>query len=333
MISVVIPTFNVGKYIGEAIESVLQQTYEDWELIIVDDCSTDNTAEIVESYQQRCDKIRFIKRRINSGGARKPRYDGILAAQGEYVSHIDGDDFIDKHYLEKMLATKRNTQADLVLSKLVYCNEKGILDTRQIPNKEFDFNTILSGESACGMTIGSWQLNMAGLLADTSFYQNFVKRVYDDDCDSCFNDELDYRKLLLSVSTVAFSSTQYYYRQHEMSVVHLPLSQFVDRLNQVMPLYAFITANIHDETIIRKMKDNFLQSLYLAESTYLEHKSSMDKTQRHLAQTKIRKAYSFLQANNIDGVGLKFYLISKHYYLLVILSQLRVCYSKIKSSF
>ena len=134
MISIVIPTYNAAKFIGFAIESIIRQTYPDWELVIVDDCSTDDTVAVVESYRKEEDRIRLIRRKSNSGGARKPRYDGILAANGDLISHIDSDDFIEERYLEKLLAKKEETGADLILSKLQYCGTNGEPDARQIPS-------------------------------------------------------------------------------------------------------------------------------------------------------------------------------------------------------
>ncbi|WP_278963157.1 glycosyltransferase family 2 protein [Alistipes senegalensis] len=96
MISIVIPTYNAAKFIGFAIESIIRQTYTDWELIVVDDCSTDDTATVVESYRKEDERIKLIRRKTNSGGARKPRYDGILTAKGDFITHIDSDDFIEE---------------------------------------------------------------------------------------------------------------------------------------------------------------------------------------------------------------------------------------------
>ena len=70
MISVVMPAYNVEKYIVEAIESIIAQTYKDWELIVVDDCSKDATCEIVERYVNQYSNIKFIRRKENSGGCR-----------------------------------------------------------------------------------------------------------------------------------------------------------------------------------------------------------------------------------------------------------------------
>lgn len=330
MISIVIPTYNIERYIGHAIDSIIRQTYTDWELIIVDDCSTDNTVTLVERYQKSDNRIRLIRRKSNSGGARIPRYDGIMAAKGEFITHIDSDDFVEDCYLEKIITKKNDTCADLVLSKLKYCGVNGETDDRQIPSPTFDFNQVLTGTEACKLTIGSWQLNMAGLLIDARRYKSFITEIYDDDCNSCFNDELDYRKLLLSVSTVAVCDATYFYRQHTMSVVHLSVSQYIDRLNQIIPLYNLISEKIQDTDIIQQLESNYVESLYIAESTYLQQRKNLAHELKAQAESNIRRAYSFMKEKNIRGKGVKFYIISRSFTMLKMVASLRNIVLKIK---
>lgn len=98
LISVITPTYNRGHLISRAIESVLNQTYEKWEYIIVDDASSDNTKEIVESFED--DRIKFIECKENGGNA-VARNVGVNAAQGEYIAFLDSDDEYLPVYLEK----------------------------------------------------------------------------------------------------------------------------------------------------------------------------------------------------------------------------------------
>jgi glycosyltransferase involved in cell wall biosynthesis len=88
LISVIIPTFNVSKFIGTAIQSVLDQTYRDFEIIVVDDCSRDDTPEIVAGFG---DKVRLLRHRENRGAA-EARNTGVAEAKGSIVAFLDGDD-------------------------------------------------------------------------------------------------------------------------------------------------------------------------------------------------------------------------------------------------
>ncbi|PJX25512.1 hypothetical protein CAP48_05560 [Advenella sp. S44] len=90
-ISIILPTYNSERFISTAIESVLGQTYPDWELVVVDDGSTDQTRFIIESYARRDARIVFIRNSRNSGVAYS-RNIGLQYAKGEYIAFIDSDD-------------------------------------------------------------------------------------------------------------------------------------------------------------------------------------------------------------------------------------------------
>lgn len=120
MVSVIIPVYNREKTIKKAIESVLEQTYTDLEVIIVDDCSTDKTIEVVESIADK--RIRLVKSPKN-GGACKARNLGIDHANGELIAFQDSDDYWHADKLEKSVHFLKEKDADFVFSAL---NRKGI---------------------------------------------------------------------------------------------------------------------------------------------------------------------------------------------------------------
>ena len=100
LISVIMPSWNTAKWIGESIESVVNQTYKKWELIIVDDCSTDNTEEIVRAFSD--ERIKFFKNEKNLGAA-LTRNRALREAKGELISFLDSDDVWNPDKLEKMV--------------------------------------------------------------------------------------------------------------------------------------------------------------------------------------------------------------------------------------
>lgn len=101
LISIIMPSYNTAKYIKESIQSVLAQTYPDWELIIVDDCSTDNTDEVVQPFLSD-ERIKYFKNEKNSGAA-LTRNRAMREAQGEWIAFLDSDDLWMPEKLEKML--------------------------------------------------------------------------------------------------------------------------------------------------------------------------------------------------------------------------------------
>ena len=102
LISIIMPSFNTGKYITETIESVLAQSYKNWELIIVDDCSSDNTDEIVSTYLSD-DRIHYLKNEKNSGAAFS-RNIALRKAKGKWIAFLDSDDLWMPEKLEKQLS-------------------------------------------------------------------------------------------------------------------------------------------------------------------------------------------------------------------------------------
>ena len=101
LVSIIMPSYNTGRYIAESIRSVLAQTYTLWELIIVDDCSTDDTHEVVKTFNDS--RIRFIKNEKNCGAA-LTRNRAIREANGEWIAFLDSDDLWAPDKLEKQLA-------------------------------------------------------------------------------------------------------------------------------------------------------------------------------------------------------------------------------------
>ncbi|MCK0470254.1 glycosyltransferase family 2 protein [Halalkalibacter sp. APA_J-10(15)] len=101
-VSIITPAYNAATYMADTIESVLAQTYGSWEMLIVDDCSTDDTAQIVQSYASRDPRIRFIQLAQNSGPA-ITRNTAIEAASGRYLAFLDSDDMWLPNKLERQL--------------------------------------------------------------------------------------------------------------------------------------------------------------------------------------------------------------------------------------
>lgn len=101
-VSVIMPAYNAERYIRESIESVLAQTYSDWELIIVDDCSHDGTQDIVKQFSSEDERVRVLRNDTNQGVARS-RNRGVAEAAGEWIAFLDSDDLWDAQKLEKQL--------------------------------------------------------------------------------------------------------------------------------------------------------------------------------------------------------------------------------------
>jgi len=143
-VSVVIPTYNRAHLVGRAIQSVLNQTYQDFEIIVVDDCSSDNTEVIIKKIQEQDKRIRYIKLRKHRGGA-VARNVGIKAAKNKYIAFQDSDDVWLSAKLEKQVDVFKNVSYNV---GVVYTgfwrvenNEKIYIPSHWVTKKEGDIHT------------------------------------------------------------------------------------------------------------------------------------------------------------------------------------------------
>lgn len=124
LVSVITPAYNAEPFIRETIESVLAQSVSDWELIVIDDGSTDNTQKIVAEYAKTDARIRLVLNEKNMGVART-RNHGLDLFQGKYVAFLDSDDYWEHQMLEKMVARAQKTGADIIYCSYALVDESG----------------------------------------------------------------------------------------------------------------------------------------------------------------------------------------------------------------
>ena len=122
LVSIITPMYNGGKYIGETIESVLAQTYEMWEMIVIDDGSKDNGPDIVRSYVEKDPRISLLTQ--PNGGSAVARNNGIKHANGQYIALLDSDDIWAPEFLQSQISLMREKNAIVVHSSYKRINEK-----------------------------------------------------------------------------------------------------------------------------------------------------------------------------------------------------------------
>ena len=113
LFSIIVPVYKAEKYISECVDSVLAQTFEDFELILADDGSPDRCPEICDEYAKKDSRIKVIHK--NNGGASSARNSGIDAACGEYIIFLDSDDYWEGNYTLQRLAEKSKDGYDIIM--------------------------------------------------------------------------------------------------------------------------------------------------------------------------------------------------------------------------
>lgn len=126
-VSVIIPLYNAGKFIGDCLNSLLAQTFKNFEVIVVDDCSTDNGVAIVKDYAPKFNgRLLLAQTEKNSGSGGLPRNKGLSLARGEYIQFLDADDMLQKTALEEMYTLAKEYDAEVVdCAKHYTVNEDG----------------------------------------------------------------------------------------------------------------------------------------------------------------------------------------------------------------
>lgn len=111
-ISIIVPVYNCKKYLRQCLDSILSQTFKDWECLLIDDGSTDESGSICDEYARRDN--RFAAYHKENGGLTSARNYGLERSVGEWIMHVDGDDWIEVDSIERLLQTARDTASDMV---------------------------------------------------------------------------------------------------------------------------------------------------------------------------------------------------------------------------
>ena len=231
-ISIIIPAYNVENYIEKCINSVLQQTYNNIEIIIVDDGSTDSTGKICDKYKSEYVNIQVIHQK--NAGLPAARNTGLNFATGDYIGFIDSDDYIYEDMYEVLVDNITKMNADIAMVQ--FCYEvngekvyKPSTDEVEVFNTSEAIIELIKDKKIHNF---AWnKLYNAELWKKHKFKEG---RVYEDF-------EVMYKVFLDCKKIVYIDSIKYVYVQRENSIMHKPISQYsLDRLNAVMERYNYI---------------------------------------------------------------------------------------------
>lgn len=146
LVSIITPCYNSSAFISQTIASVISQTYSNWEMIIVDDCSTDDSAKIIKSYCEIDSRVKYYKTEIGSGSPTKPRNIGISKAKGRFIAFLDSDDLWLPEKLETQLPLFKDDNVVIVYSYYKRISEDGKNLSRIIKSSSFhSYQTLLYG--------------------------------------------------------------------------------------------------------------------------------------------------------------------------------------------
>lgn len=216
MISVIIPVFNVEEYIRECLESLLNQTYKDLQLIIVDDGSTDSSVSILNEYKSKFDDITLLSQK--NQGVSVARNLALNYVKGEYTLYIDSDDFLRKDMLELMYRKAEKSNADIIICEyFIYYSKDHKKNT--IEQYAVDDSKAYKSDEVIDMMLN---YDLQGQLWNKLFKTNLLKRNNFKFEDGRFiQDVFPVFKIICKSNNIVFiNKALYYYRQRATSTVH-----------------------------------------------------------------------------------------------------------------
>ncbi len=297
-ISVVMPAYNAEAYIAESIRSVLSQDFEDFELIIADDCSTDGTAGIAESFDD--ERVRVIRTGRNTGSAKYPRELAIEAAKAPLICWIDSDDTVDSDYLSRLYKRKAETGAGIVCSRMVA--ERNGKTEYLLPEEGFDFDRIISGKEACLLTLSfPWKINLNGWLCDREAWMavSTFKSLTINHMDA---DDYSAREMLFNAPKVAFSNSAYHYRLHPEAITKKVSPKLFESVMTWELMYGYFRNRWPE--VMRTVTDSMCRRMIALMRLYAIHENELSPGQRGESKTLLKKYFKKIGISRVTASAL-----------------------------
>lgn len=224
LISIIMPAFNTADYIGEAIESVQAQQYGYWQLVVVDDASTDETVHIVNKYMKHDERICLYVNEKNEGVA-YARNRALKYSEGDVICFLDSDDYIGQEFLVNRLSTLLNAKSDMIVAGFTVVQDSGKIKSVVKPRR------VMLGNHSDRIT--PYDLGLEPYLHSYMIKANIAKQVkFDRELSLSEDRDYLYKVYSLCDSIKVIDDTSYMYRQRNSSLTHE-----IDVLNLIKSVY------------------------------------------------------------------------------------------------
>ncbi len=249
-VSIIMPVYNAEKTIRKSLDSVVAQTLNECELIIVDDGSTDSSGKICDDYAKQ--DSRFIVIHKNNAGVSAARQTGLDAAKGEYVIHVDPDDWIEPEMLELLYHKAATDEADMVICDFFIDVGDKILYSKQCPSSLMS-GTVLNDMFGVNSIHGSCCNKLVKRVCINKYQAKFPEGI--NYCeDICFNIQL----LKHDIKVTYLNKALYHYVQHEKSITN---KYTLDTLNIHKKYVSFLSEQLGSESIPVVYSKEFVKKL------------------------------------------------------------------------
>jgi glycosyltransferase involved in cell wall biosynthesis len=250
LVSVIMPAYNTEKFIGESIQSVIDQTYANWELLVVDDGSTDKTADVIRSYAARDSRVKYLSQ--NNGGPGKARNTAIAESNGTLIAFLDADDLWLPEKLERQLQALETTNADVIYSNGLIIYELGANPGRT------DFPIVAGtteGRKMLDILLLQNRIPVQSVMVRTEAFRNAGSSTESPEFRGCEDYELWLRLAAHGALFHGISEKLIKYRRHPAAMTH-------HDTGWLKPALRVVIHHIDAGTLDEKTKRNRLRRLY-----------------------------------------------------------------------
>lgn len=309
LISVIVPIFKVEEYLSRCVDSILNQTYKNLEIILVDDGSPDNCGKICDDYVDKDNRIKVVHKK--NGGLSDARNAGIAVATGEYISFIDSDDYIALDFFETLYNTMQSEKSYIVECSVVKFYEDDHFD-------DFCDNNIINNYNT--------QEGLSGLISENPFKQHVWNKLYKSSLvlDIPFavgrlnEDEFwTYQIFGRAKKITRINKTMYYYFQRKGSIMGTSYSlRRLDALEGKMNRQEYIEKNF--PKLVTQAKIDLFGSCMFAYQNVLKYMQGEEKKKAKdiIYKYKEKRTLSRAEINIIVGSSKKYYKFAKiNFYL------------------
>lgn len=258
VVSIIVPVFNVARYLDDCVESLVKQTYQKLEILLIDDGSTDNSGLLCDKWAQRDSRIKVIH--TLNHGVSHARNIGLQNARGDFIGFVDADDWVEHDMYEKMLKFMLETQTDICVSAYVKDTNNNIeRPFRTLPSQVFLRDEIILQTfrhvSSTKEKIISWEL------WDKLFSKKVVKNIRLNEKITMGEDALFYWEALSKSNKIAYLPLyKYHYKIRINSIMHSQLSE--KQLTGFCAMYLIYKSALKQENY--KIKEN-VRELFIVE--------------------------------------------------------------------
>jgi glycosyltransferase involved in cell wall biosynthesis len=289
-ITVTIPVYNGEKYLAETIESLLAQTFRDFQVIFVDDCSSDGSNALIRRYAERDSRLLLLKTAKNQGSASRGLNFALPYVAGEYFAYSSQDDLYSTDWLSEMYRTAQESGAAATLPDMVFYRAAAVGEPEGIRGAGGVRVPSISGREAAMLSL-DWKVHGFALwkteLVRATQFKEF----------SIFADEYTVRELFMACETVAFSGGTFFYRQDNPQAITRKRSVGTfDRPYNCMMLYRLFSANGFPQSLCRRELHRALVDLVGLQIELLDPAMPCSEDFRNSAELKLRRVFEALKS-------------------------------------